>query len=97
MYLLDNEGLLINIVSLNSHIHVWNIRKTKLFRCFNYMSSIHRYPSIIFKHLTFDNTLISLPLKDVEDLKFKHRNLEEINENLSHALKDLEQKFSNLE
>ena len=44
-----------------------------------------------------DNTLISLPLKVNEDLRFKHRNLEELNENLSHALEELEQKYSNLE
>ena len=47
-----------------------------------------------------ENTLVTLPLKDVEELRLKLRNLEEINEDLSHSLKDVEElkvKFKNLE
>ena len=47
-----------------------------------------------------ENTLVTLPLKDVEELRLKLRNLEEINEDLSHSLKDVEElkvKFKTLE
>ena len=38
-----------------------------------------------------ENTLVTLPLKDVEELRQKLRNLEGINENLSLKLKDTEE------
>jgi hypothetical protein len=47
-----------------------------------------------------ENTLVTLPLKDVEELRLKLRSLEEINEDLSHRIKDFEElkvKFKNLE
>ena len=47
-----------------------------------------------------ENTLVTLPLKDVEELRLKLRNMEEINEELSHSLKDVEElkvKFKTLE
>ena len=37
------------------------------------------------------NTLVTLPLKDVEETRLKLRNLEEINEELTHALKGVEE------
>ena len=47
-----------------------------------------------------ENALVTLPLKDVEELRFKLRNLEEINEELKHKVKDseeLREKFKNLD
>ena len=38
-----------------------------------------------------ENTLITLPLKDVEDLRFKIRNLEEVNEGFIDKLKGVEE------
>ena len=38
-----------------------------------------------------ENTLVTLPLKDVEELRLKLRNLEEINEELTHAIKGVEE------
>ena len=38
-----------------------------------------------------ENTLITLPLKDVEDLRFKVRNLDEINEGFIDKLKGVEE------
>ena len=38
-----------------------------------------------------ENTLITLPLKDVEELRLKLRNLEEINEELAYAVKGVEE------
>ena len=38
-----------------------------------------------------EKTLVTLPLKDVEELRLKLRNLEEINENLTHTLKDVDE------
>ena len=39
-----------------------------------------------------ENTLVTLPLKDVEELRRKIRSLEELNEELTHKLKELELK-----
>ena len=38
-----------------------------------------------------ENILITLPLKDVEELRLKLRNLEDKKENLSHALDDVKE------
>ena len=38
-----------------------------------------------------ENTLVTLPLKDVEELRLKLRNLEEINAELTHALNGVEE------
>ena len=38
-----------------------------------------------------ENTLVTLPLKDVEELRLKLRNLEEINEELAYAVKGVEE------
>ena len=47
-----------------------------------------------------NNTLVTLPLKDVEEMRLKLRNLEDINEGLMIKLKkvdEMEKKFENLE
>jgi hypothetical protein len=47
-----------------------------------------------------ENTLITLPLKDVEEMRLKLRNLEEIITDLTHALNgvgELKMKYQNLE
>ena len=47
-----------------------------------------------------ENTLVTLPLEDVEELRRKLRNMEDINEDLMHRLEDYEElgmKFKNLE
>ena len=47
-----------------------------------------------------ENTLVTLPLKDVEELRLKLRNLEDINENLTNKVNDFEElriKLKNLE
>ena len=47
-----------------------------------------------------ENTLVTLPLKDVEELRQKLRNLEDINTNLSNKINDAEEvkkRLGNLE
>jgi hypothetical protein len=44
-----------------------------------------------FRNDDSENTLVTLPLKDVEDLRLKLRNLEEINKELTHSLNDFEE------
>ena len=47
-----------------------------------------------------ENTLVTLPLEDVEELRRRLRNMEDINEDLGHKLEDYEElgkKFKNLE
>ena len=44
-----------------------------------------------FRNDDSESTLVTLPLKDVEDLRLKLRNLEEINEELTHSLNDFEE------